>query len=111
MEIDKSTSEWLFFKRHPAWLGNSFLRKIHHDFIIEENNAYPGFSEKLRLLAVGVLREKGNEDELQKALSILSVVGKVEDIPLIEDLFELENEELSKDVRTCVYEIKKNQSI
>lgn len=111
MEIDKTSSEWLYFRRHSSWLRKgSHIKNLLRNKIITEDNAYPGFSEKLRMLALTILSKKEDIHNLGVALSILSVVGTEDEIPLIESILELKNEELSKDVKTCVYEIRNSNS-
>ncbi len=107
MAIDKSSSEWLFFKRHPSWLrGTRFQRNFYPELIKREDGAYPGFADGLRKLALDVFSEIDDINELRMAISILSVVGTEEDIPSIENLHKMRNEELSTDIKTCVYEIR-----
>lgn len=107
MSIDNSSPEWMFFKPLTPWLREShFVKNVNINMIESENEIYPGFAEKLRKLSLELLNEKDNIINLRKALSVLSVVGIVEDIPLIESLCELENKDLSIDVKTCLFEIK-----
>jgi len=107
MSVDKSSLEWAFFKPLTPWLGEThFVRNVNKNMIESENDAYPGFAEKLRMLSLALLNEKSNFKDLRKALSVLSVVGKVEDIPLIQSLHELNKNDLSVDVNTCLFEIR-----
>ena len=107
MGIDRASNEWMFFKRSGPWLRQSqFLRNFNRDLIIRENNAYPGFVGRLRELALDILTEKGDFNNLQLALSVLSVVGNESDISLIKSLDNFGNEDLSVDIKTCVYEIR-----
>ncbi len=107
MGIDKSSSEWLFFKRHPSYLRKGqFHMKFYRDMIIAENDAYPGFSGNLRKLSLEVLKETDDIADLKKALAILTVVGTSEDIPAIKSLHKRRDQDLDLDIKTCIFEIE-----
>lgn len=110
MEIDKASSEWLYFRRYGGWLRlNRTIRDLRRKQIKNEENAYPGFAEKLRIVALKVINDKQKYADIHTALSILSVVGTEKDIPVIENINEIGNESLSIDVKTCVYEIRRKR--
>jgi len=86
MGIDKTSYEWLFLKRHPSWLrGRPFRGKFYRELIRTENDARADFSGRLRVLALELLQAEDDIGELQRALCVLSVVGKAEDIPCDRD--------------------------
>ncbi|MBE0536848.1 MAG: hypothetical protein IH624_14375 [Phycisphaerae bacterium] len=112
MGIDKTSYEWLFLKRHPSWLrGRPFRSKFYRELIGTENDARADFSQKLRVLALELLQVEDDIGELQRALCVLSVVGKTEDIPAVEKLHQLDNADLSTDVGTCIYEIRQGKNV
>lgn len=105
MGIDKSSYEWLFFKRRPSSLGfGPFLMTLEKEHVADEE-AHPGFTDKLKNLMLQIVRQSSGITELRKALSFLAFVATEEDIPLIEGLHKLENDDLSTDIKTCVFEI------
>lgn len=58
-----------------------------------------------------LLQVEDDIGELQRALCVLSVVGKTEDIPAVEKLHQLDNADLSTDVGTCIYEIRQGKNV
>jgi len=107
MTIDKSSYEWLFFKRRPHRLrAGPFQMGFEKNLITEEEDSCPGFSDRLRKLMLQIIQQSNDVAELRKVLSFLAFVGTEEDIPLIEDFHKLENEDLSTDIKTCVFEIQ-----
>jgi hypothetical protein len=107
MSIDKSSNEWFFFRRRRSALRyGRFMMDMYRKQVITENDAYPGFSEKLRLLAIEIIEQRWEVSDLQKALQILAVVGTKDDIPLIQSLKEINDSNLDIDLQTCIYEIE-----
>jgi hypothetical protein len=86
MAIDQSSSEWLFFKR-----GRSGLRR---------GQSRIDWEREL------ITTENKDIVDLQKAILILAITGKKEDIPMIQKLEQMGNKDLSIDIKTCVYEIR-----
>jgi hypothetical protein len=106
MAIDQSSSEWLFFKRGRSGLRRGQSRiDWERELITTENNAYPGF-DKLRIMALEIIQEYKDIVDLQKAILILAITGKKEDVPMIQKLEQMGNKDLSIDIKTCVYEIR-----
>lgn len=105
MAIDKSSYEGLFLSRHAPYLRKPFLMNLFRGMISRETEARPEFLSNLRAICLSIVNNSEDPIELQQALSALAVVGKREDISIIESLYEYHNEELSIYVKACVYEL------
>ena len=107
MTIDRNTMEWHFLKLHGSVLRSGpFLMKLYRWNVENHVEAYPDFTENLRNLAIDILHTEEDVDLLRRALQVLAVTGNKKNIPLIEQLNELGNEDLSIDVKTCIFEIE-----
>lgn len=107
MSVDKTSYEWLFFKRRLSWLRRGpFCMGLYRGFVNQENEARPGFTDRLRHLALAILKTEDDMLYVRQAICALAVVGTEEDIPVIQGLDVQGNMELVVDVKTCIYEIK-----
>ncbi len=79
---------------------------LYRSFVSQENEARPGFADRLRHLALEILKTEGDMLYVRQAICALAVVGTEEDIPIIEGLDVQGNMELAVDVKTCIYELK-----
>lgn len=106
MAIDRSTYEGRFLYRIGSHLRDgSFLMNLYKKCIEEETSVYPEFSTNLRTMSLAIINEGEDIDMIPNALQALAVVGKKEDIPVINKVHALQNEDLSIDVKTCIFEI------
>lgn len=97
------------FRRMPWDLSHPRFINFQREYIQDKVEAEPGFSSFLRVVALYYL-ENGESKLLRRCLTALAIVGVIEDIPSIERFKLHRNAEISKDAKTCIFEIKKRES-
>ena len=103
-----ATYEWHFVERFPPkYLQAPQFISMFRTWIHEAALAREGFEDRLRRAALFAMATD-DPDTIRRGLQCLASVGKLEDLALLDALSKHSDDNVSRDSKTCAFEIARN---
>jgi len=103
-----ATYEWHFVERFPPhYLQAPRFISTFRTWIHEAALAQEGFEDRLRSAALYAMATD-DPATIRRGLQCLASVGKLTDLPRLDALSRHQDEDVSRDAKTCAFEISHN---
>ena len=107
--MDDDYEHWFLRRRRLRLMDRKLWVQWNAEWVAEEELRQPGFSQRLRNAALTDLEDEDTET-VRTALSALTAVGLVHDVPRLREL-SARGGDVAKDCGTAIYEIRHRFSV
>ena len=102
--MPRDYASWFLKRRKLCPMDSRLWIQCNAEWISDEEKRMQGFSQNLREAALASL-DDGDEETVRTALSALTVVGRLDDVPRLREITVLGGS-IAKDCGTAIYEIE-----